>query len=164
MNSTTITQTENIAQAIADNTDSQVRLQAEPHTVANPTTTPSEIEVENPAERPGGMGWCDCGESHELDDLDITLALEEVEGEDFPESVTHPHVCDAIQALWYYDSVCNFFFDHVALSARKAAGRIKPEYPMAEAEAIVRYFSDTWQGCPEEACEEAFYESWEAAQ
>lgn len=100
-----------------------------------------------------GLQWCDCGCDCEVDEELICDYMEDVLGERTPEWVTHPELCRVIQELWNYESVCAFFFDHVDLSAKKINGSVAKRYRGTVATAIIGYFSKTWNGCPEEACE-----------
>lgn len=99
-----------------------------------------------------GMEWCDCGEHCE-----VTIDRVEEEFfdvlEDCPDWVTHRQLCRIIQYMWRYISVCQFFFDHVERSATAVVGGVKEKYEFLTAVDIAGYFTKTWNGCPEEACE-----------
>lgn len=121
-----------------------------------PTVAPTPVELPekpNVWEMPNrGMQRCDCGQGCQIDqelvEEEFWLVLN-----DEPEWVSHQNLCRIIQEFWRYESVCNFFFDHVMLSARVVYGKIAEKYPYLIAVDIVGYFSKTWNGCPEMACE-----------
>lgn len=125
-----------------------------------PTQAPTPVEVPAEESSPAdpwemertGIQWCDCGEDHELDRIDAEIDLEELgffEGDLVP----HLAVCAECQKMWNYVEVCEFFYDHVAYSAKKVNGEVAETYPYPVAVDIIGYFYKTWQGCPREVCE-----------
>lgn len=132
----------------------------DPFAAEAPTQAPTPLEV--PAEEPSladpwemertGIQWCDCEEDHELERIDAVIDLEELgffEGDMVP----HLAVCAECQKMWNYVEVCEFFYDHVAYSAKKINGEVAAAYPYPVAVDIIGYFYKTWQGCPREVCE-----------
>jgi len=101
-----------------------------------------------------GIEWCDCGDSHEISRGDI-LEFSEYYAQD-KDWITHEEVVQSCMSFWNYDAVCEFFLMKVRDSAIVVAGEVKDKYPMEEGIEIIGYFSKTWQGCPEEACESTF--------
>lgn len=147
-----------------NNTTLKVLARAEasrdPFATEAPTQAPAPMEV--PAEEPSladpwemertGIQWCDCGEYHELERIDAVIDLEEL-GFYEDDLVPHLAVCAECQKMWNYVEVCEFFYDHVAYSAKKVNGEVAAAYPYPVAVDIIGYFYKTWQGCPREVCE-----------
>ncbi|MFP7706422.1 hypothetical protein [Trueperella sp. LYQ141] len=143
-------------------TASELPYSSTPVEIPASPSTETPVEAPAPAKAPEkpdvwempneGMQWCDCGAGCEIDRETVEDELWFIL-EDIPEWVSHRTVCQVIQELWNYESVCNFFFDHVALSARAVYGKVAEKYPYSVAVDIVGYFSKTWNGCPEIACE-----------
>lgn len=99
-----------------------------------------------------GEHFCDCGCGHELTP-DYVEDLLIVSGYHRDEQVPHIVIVAALQVCWNYIKVCNFFLDHVKLSAEKINGKVEEEYPFNVAVDIAGYFSRTWQGCPALDCD-----------
>lgn len=101
-----------------------------------------------------GMPWCDCGEEPEpLTESTVHWFAQSLYG-DLPERLTHAQVVDIAAEVWQMEDVCRFFTLGVEDAARGAAGAVAVavDYPARVALAIVKVFSDRWNGCPEKAC------------
>lgn len=101
-----------------------------------------------------GLRWCDCGEDCPPPGRDVAegelLSMGYGEGD----AVPHLAVIAACQKMWSYETVCAFFTDHVDLSAQRVNGKVEQAYSFGIAVDIIGYFSRTWQGCPEEVCDD----------
>ena len=96
-----------------------------------------------------GMQYCECGQGCEVDRELVDEVLAEY-GFGSADQVPHSTVITVCADIWGYDEVCDFFLDHVNLSARRVDGHVLESYPYGVAVDMVGYFSKTWQGCPEE--------------
>ena len=97
-----------------------------------------------------GMAWCDCGESHSLSRDDVAPCRPG--GPPRGRRVRHREVVRVTQALWGYWWVCRFFHLKVEDAAVAVSGAVRTSYPLDDAIDITGLFTQTWQGCPEEAC------------
>lgn len=98
-----------------------------------------------------GLPWCDCGEDHPLTRESVEWAVESLYGH-LPDRLTHPQVVAVAAEVWQMESVCRFFTLQVEDAARDVNGSVEPDYPAGVGLAIVKAFSDAWNGCPEEQC------------
>jgi hypothetical protein len=98
-----------------------------------------------------GIGWCDCGEHHQLTREVVALNVAAACG-GLPVRITHRRVVQAAARLWRYESVCRFFTMAVEDAAKRVNGQIDDTYPVEVGLAIVKDFSDRWAGCPAEVC------------
>ena len=112
-----------------------------------PTKTVEEV-WQQPAV---GTPWCEDGEHNlGLDEvLDVLYALGFNEN---MQSVTHAQIVRMSMELWLYEAVCAFFHLGVEDAAKRVHGVVADEYPLGEGLAIVKEFSDHWNGCPEQHC------------
>ncbi|GAB3847819.1 hypothetical protein [Nesterenkonia populi] len=125
---------------------------SEPAAPAQPQTRP---EPELPSipeiwEAPSqGTQWCDCGKDHPLTRDAVLRAASFLRGQQ-PEHLTHSQVCRITMELWNYVEVCPFFHMAVDDAACRCHGEKAERYPFETGLAIVKRFSDRWNGCPEE--------------
>ena len=66
----------------------------------------------------------------------------------------HTTVVRVTQALWGYEWVCRFFHLKVEDAAVAVAGAVRRTYRFEDAIDITGLFTQTWQGCPEQSCEQ----------
>ena len=69
--------------------------------------------------------------------------------------VPHEVVVQVTRELWGYEWVCRFFHLQIEEAARAVVGAVLPSYAVRDAIDITGLFSKRWQGCPEQACQEA---------
>lgn len=121
-----------------------------------PTVVPQPDVWSEPEE---GTPWCDCGDEHSLD-RDVLAAMFEQAYGPVGERITHLRVIELAAYAWRYVSVCAFFTGRVADAATEVNGAVAEDYPFEIGLAIVKRFSDTWHGCPDEGCQGDFVPSW----
>jgi len=102
-------------------------------------------------ERAIGLEWCDCGDHCPLTKAVITTSAKNVLG-GLPEHITHQQVVAIAQDVWAYESICRFFTMAIEQAAIRICGQTQPDYPLETGLAIVKAFSNRWNGCPEEGC------------
>jgi len=90
--------------------------------------------------------WCDCGQDHQLNEDDVACQAEDLRG-DLPEWLTHAQVIAVAAELWQLKSVCRFFTTRAEDAARLVNSEVA-DYPLPEALAIVKAFTDPWCGAP----------------
>ena len=130
----------------------------------SPTTEPERVSTttteqdSDTAVRPdiwnlpgSGMAWCECGENHSLPRQDVTHRYRSA-GFRPGRRVPHRTVVRATQELWRYEWVCRFFHLKVEDAAVAVTGAVRTSYLFDDAVDITGLFTQTWQGCPEEAC------------
>ncbi len=116
-------------------------------TITAPTAPLTEIWAA-PAR---GTQWCDCGSDHPLTrDRVLEFCLTDAHAS----VITHPQVVRTAMEVWNYATVCRFFHLAVQAAAGAVHGAVAEEYPFETGLAIVKAFSDAWNGCPEELCDE----------
>lgn len=71
---------------------------------------------------------------------------------DLPDRLTHAQVVDIAAEVWQVESLCRFFTLGLEDAARDVAGTVAVDYPVRVALAIVKVFSNRWNGCPEKGC------------
>lgn len=99
-----------------------------------------------------GIPWCDCDdETQPLTEDMVRWFAWSLYG-DLPDRLTHAQVVATAAEVWQVDQVCRFFTLRVEDAARDVAGTVAVDYPVRVALAIVKMFSDRWNGCPEGAC------------
>ena len=98
-----------------------------------------------------GVPWCDCGEDHPLTREAVEWATESLYGL-LPDRLTHPQVVAVAAEVWALAEVCRFFTLQVEDAALDVNGSVETDYPLPVGLAIVKAFSDAWNGCPEEQC------------
>jgi len=76
-----------------------------------------------------------------------------VTGDDSPVRLTHRQVTRIAMAVWGYVEICRFFTLAIEDAAICVHGCVEPDYPLETGLAIVKAFSNTWQGCPTEVCD-----------
>lgn len=99
-----------------------------------------------------GLAWCDCGKGHELTESIVFRAIGEA-GYEPSRPLTHSQLVDLIAQVWHYSEVCRFFHLAVEQAATRIHGKVDAVYPLDHSVDIVGYFSKTWQGCPDAACQ-----------
>lgn len=99
-----------------------------------------------------GLPWCDCGKAHPLTAQLVRERAESL-GFTFGQEMTHRQLVKLAMEVWNYVAVCRFFHLQLNGAVEFVYGRLAPSYPYAQGINIVGYFSKTWQGCPEEACQ-----------
>lgn len=99
-----------------------------------------------------GIAWCDCGDGHELSEDFVFNTLIDI-GLEPSRMLTHEELTELAAAVWNYDGPCRFFELAVDEAAKVIHGTIDQVYPLRHTLPIVGYFSKTWQGCPEAACQ-----------
>lgn len=102
-------------------------------------------------EAPSGTTWCDCGGDHALDHERIESFARDLFG-GLPDRITHPGVIALAAEVWNYIAICEFFTGRVADAATDVNGEVAADYPLTVGLAIVKRFSDRWNGCPMENC------------
>lgn len=98
-----------------------------------------------------GIPWCDCGDNDPLTEAIVEWFAWSLYG-DLPERLTHAQVVAIAAEVWQLGSVCRFFTLGVEDAARWVHGQTCAGYPTRTGLAIVKAFSDAWNGCPEAAC------------
>ena len=123
-----------------------------------PITTPSEkptpwVMPDVWHERATGMEWCDCGDHCPLTKRIITDSAEDLLDEcPLPDRITHRQVIRIAMDVWNYVSVCRFFTLAIEEAAIRVNGAVADDYPMNVGLAIIKAFSNRWNGCPTEDC------------
>ena len=115
--------------------------------------TPTRVVPDVWKEPATGMEWCDCGCHHPLTRRIVKDAARDVIGEDLPGQITHRQVIRVAMEVWRYASVCRFFTLAVEEAAVRVHGEVAAEYPMPVGLAIVKEFSNHWNGCPTKDCD-----------
>jgi len=105
-------------------------------------------------ETPTGMEWCDCGCHCPLTKAIVREFARDVLGEHLPARITHGQVVLVAMQLWQVLRACRFFTMAVEDAAVHVNGTVAPDYPLDIGLAVVKAFSNRWNGCPEEACRE----------
>lgn len=124
---------------------------ASPAPAASPEVKPKPDTISIPEvweAEPQGTQWCDCGKDHPLGREDVLRAAWFLKGQ--PEFLTHGEVARMVMELWNYVEVCPFFHLAVDDAACRCHGEKAERYPFETGLAIVKNFSDNWNGCPEE--------------
>lgn len=98
-----------------------------------------------------GIRWCGCGDDDPLTEAMVEWFAWSLYG-DLPDLLTHAQVVDIAAEVWQVEDACGFFTLGVEDAARDVAGTVAVDYPLRVALAIVKVFSDRWNGCPENAC------------
>lgn len=99
-----------------------------------------------------GLSWCDCGQEHELTANFVYQTILEA-GFEPDRPLSHEQLAAVIADVWDYCEVCRFFYLAVEQAARRIHGKVDESYPLSHSVDIVGYFSKTWQGCPDAACQ-----------
>ncbi|WP_426733550.1 hypothetical protein [Glutamicibacter sp. 2E12] len=99
-----------------------------------------------------GLAWYDCGKGHELTE-EIVLQAMAAAGFGPGRPLAHGQLAELIADLWHYSQVCRFFHLAVEQAAMRIHGKVDEIYPWEHSTDIVGYFSKTWQGCPDAACQ-----------
>jgi hypothetical protein len=55
--------------------------------------------------------------------------------------------------LWRYEAVCRFFTLAIEDAAIRVHGSVEDDYEVEVGLAIVKDFSNHWEGCPAQACD-----------
>lgn len=98
-----------------------------------------------------GLPWCDCGDDHSLtEDFVTNLAGELFDG--IPERLTHEQVVAITCDVWLVENPCRFRFMQVEDAAEDVNGTVAEDYTFRVGFAVVKRFSDKWNGCPQDAC------------
>ena len=105
-------------------------------------------------EKATGLEWCDCGCHHPLTKTIVTEFARDVLGLHLPKWVTHRQVILIAMQVWNYISVCRFFTMAIEDAAVRVNGCVAPVYSLEIGLAIVKAFSDRWNGCPTENCDD----------
>lgn len=101
------------------------------------------------AEPSRGIPWCDCGDDDPLTEPMVEWFAWSLYG-DLPDRLTHAQVVAIAAEVWQVESLCRFFTLGVEDAACDLAGSVAVDYPIRVALAIVKAFSDAWNGCPED--------------
>lgn len=125
---------------------------ATPPAVAPPTPVRSLPDVWAAPSR--GIPWCDCGDDDPLTESMVRWFAESL-SVDLPDRLTHAQVLVIAAEVWQLENVCRFFTLGVEVAAREVYGQTCAAYPTPVGLAIVKAFSDAWNGCPERACASA---------
>jgi hypothetical protein len=104
------------------------------------------------AEPSTGLEWCDCGCHHPLTKTIVREFARDLFGLDLPAQVTHYQVIRICMILWKVIRPCRFFTLSVEDAAIRVNGSIAATYPLNTGLAIVKAFSNHWNGCPTEDC------------
>ena len=100
-----------------------------------------------------GSQWCDCECDHDLT-LDVVKdSACDALGEDLPEWISHSQVILVAMEVWSYFEICRFFILAVEEAACRVWGEVCVEYRLDVGLAIVKDFSNHWNGCPAENCD-----------
>lgn len=100
-----------------------------------------------------GIPWCDHPDDHVPYRPDVVALYRGRESADG--RVPHEVVVEVTRELWGYEWVCRFFQLKVEEAARAIVGAVLPSYQVRDAIDITGFFSKRWQGCPQQACQEA---------
>lgn len=98
-----------------------------------------------------GLPWCDCGDDHPLTEATVSEVAVDLYG-DLPDRLTHAQVVAVACEVWLLEQPCRFLLMQVEDAAKDVNGTVAADYPVRVGLAIVKRFSDRWNGCPEEAC------------
>jgi hypothetical protein len=125
-------------------------------TEAAPAANPIRVVPDVWNEPATGLEWCDCGKHHPLTRSHILGVAWDLFGDDLPERITHREVIRITMDVWNYASVCRFFTMAMEDSARRVHGEVAADYPLETGLAIVKDFSNHWNGCPTKDCDGGF--------
>lgn len=95
-----------------------------------------------------GMPWCDCGDNDSLTEAMVEWFAWSLYG-DLPDRLTHTQVVATAAEVWQVEKVCRFFTLGVEDAVQYVNGTVAADYPVSVALAVVKAFSDRWNGCPE---------------
>lgn len=98
-----------------------------------------------------GIPWCDCGDDDPLTEGMVEWFAWSLYGE-IPNRLAHAQVVAIAAEVWQLGNVCRFFTLGVEDAAVDVNGQTCADYPTPVGLAIVKAFSDAWNGCPEAAC------------
>jgi len=113
---------------------------------------PTRIMPKVWAEPETGSRWCDCGKHCQLTKPVVREFARDLYGLHLPERIAHEDVILICMNVWHYARICPFFTMSVADAAVYVNGSIEDDYPVNVALAIVKAFSNKWNGCPVENC------------
>lgn len=96
-----------------------------------------------------GLEWSGCG--HRPLTVELLMAIaEEVVAVPVPQHVRHSDLTAILKALWGLRTVCHYFRMALETAALRVNETVAGEYELDVALAIVKDFSDRWDGCPDE--------------
>lgn len=101
-------------------------------------------------EEPLGEDWCDCGAAPDRDTITEEWAYLGTRDSD---RISHRDVIRVTMRLWRYEAVCRFFTLAVEEAAVRVHGSVEEDYEVEVGLAIVKDFSNHWEGCPAQACD-----------
>jgi hypothetical protein len=102
-----------------------------------------------------GLEWCDCGCHDPLTYGIVREFARDLYGLILPDRMTHTEVVLVAMLVWNYTDICRVFLLAVDAAAIRVNGTLTTDYPLGTGLAIVKAFSDRWNGCDEERAERA---------
>jgi len=123
-----------------------------PEVPVTPDAPPAWVMPDVWHEKATGMPWCECGDDCPLTLRYIATCADNVVGKAGANRMTHKQVILTAMDVWAYSSVCRFFTMAIEDAAVRVNGEVAEDYPKHVGLVIVKGFSNKWNGCPEQAC------------